>query len=346
MKLSDAVYSHNNNFNLIRFLAAYAVLISHSFVLVTGSGDNEPMVSTLNYSLGGIAVDVFFVTSGYLITGSLLRRAGFASYFKARALRIYPALWVVVLLTVFVLAPLLTTYNLQDYFSDQSTWRYLYRNATVIPFSGHQFLPGLFETNRYPSIVNGSLWTLAAELACYLAVAMLWFFSSRFFKAPKKAMTRLTVALSVALLTSYYLGKLGMLPPKNAFRLYFYFFAGASMYLLADHIQIDHHKALLLVIAIVASLLFPASFMFLYPPLMVYLTFYLAYVPDGALRKFNLIGDYSYGIYIYAFPVQQSLVLLMPDIGIAEMIMSASLITLAFAVLSWHLIEKKALSYK
>jgi peptidoglycan/LPS O-acetylase OafA/YrhL len=77
MKLSDVSFSHDNNFNLIRFLAAYAVLFSHSFVLVTGSGSDEPFVSTIPYSLAGIAVDIFFVTSGFLITGSLMRRGDF-----------------------------------------------------------------------------------------------------------------------------------------------------------------------------------------------------------------------------------------------------------------------------
>lgn len=346
MKLSDVAFSHDNNFNLIRFLAAYAVLLSHSFVMVTGSSANEPLMATLHYPLGGIAVDIFFVTSGFLITGSLLRRNSLAAYIKARALRIYPALCVVILLTVCVLGPLFTSEKLSDYFSDPDTWRYFYRNCTVIPFAGYQILPGLFETNPYPSIVNGSLWTLPAELTSYIAVALLWFACSNTFKTPKKSMAILAVLLSLALLTCLYLSKLGLLPPKNAFRLYFYFFAGASLFLLAEHVVLDHVKAAFVGLLLIASCFLPNLFQFFYAPLMVYLTLYCAYVPGGALRKFNLVGDYSYGIYIYAFPVQQSLVFLMPDIGIPEMIVSASAITLACAALSWHLIEKRALSYK
>lgn len=346
MKLSEVVYSHENNFNLIRFIAAYAVLLSHSFVVVTGSGSNEPLVTTLDYSLGGIAVDIFFVTSGFLITGSLLRRNNLTTYFKARALRIYPALWVVILLTVLLLGPVLTTTTLSDYFLDPGTWRYLYRNITVLPFTGYHVLAGLFETNPYPGIVNGSLWTLPAELASYIGVALLWLACSKLFKKPLKAMTILAVTLSIALLTCLYLSKVGMLPPKNAYRLYFYFFAGASFFLLADRIRLNHVTAFCTGSALLAISAFADGFHYAYPPLMIYLTLYLAYVPGGVLRKFNLIGDYSYGTYIYAFPVQQSLVYLIPDIGITEMVVYASACTLFFATLSWHLIEKRALTYK
>jgi peptidoglycan/LPS O-acetylase OafA/YrhL len=346
MKLSDVAYSHENNFNLIRFLAAYAVLFSHCFVLVTGSGSNEPLLATLNYSLGGIAVDIFFVTSGFLITGSLLRRNNFIAYFKARALRIYPALCVVILLTVLLLGPLLTTASLPDYFSDSGTWRYLYRNITILPFAGYHLLIGVFENNPYPAIINGSLWTLPAELASYIAVALLWLFCSKLFRNSRKAMAILAVALTLSLLTCFYLSKFGILPQRNAFRLYFYFFAGASFFLLAETIRLDHVKASLIGFILLAAFIFTDNFYYFYVPLMIYLTMYFAYVPGGVLRKFNLVGDYSYGIYIYAFPVQQSIVFLMPDISIFEMIVYASIITVTCAVLSWHLIEKKALSYK
>ena len=159
-------------------------------------------------------------------------------------------------------------------------------------------------------------------------------------------MALFTVALTLMLLTYFYLSKLGILPPKNVFRLYFYFFAGASLFLAAETITLDHVKASLIGFVLLAASIFTDKFYYFYVPLMIYLTMYFAYVPGGILRKFNLVGDYSYGIYIYAFPVQQSLIVLIPDISIFEMIIYASIITMSCAVLSWHLIEKKALSYK
>jgi peptidoglycan/LPS O-acetylase OafA/YrhL len=346
MKLSDAVYSHDNNFNLIRFLAAYAVLLSHSFVLVTGNDIDQPLMQRLGYTFGAISVDIFFVTSGFLITGSLLRRRGFISYFKARALRIYPALWLVVVLTVFVLAPLLTNMPLHDYFSNHKTWRYLYENCTVILFGVYHSLPGMFESNPYKNEVNGSLWTLTFEMTSYIAVALFWFLCSKLFKTNKKAMALFVTVLTLTLLTLFYLSKLGLQPSRDGFRLYFFFFCGAAMFLLAEHIKLKHSLALAAALLVGIGVIFPTYFHFIYAPLLGYITLYCAYVPAGALRKFNQAGDYSYGIYIYAFPAQQSLVFLKPDISILQMILSASVITLSCAMLSWHFIEKKALTYK
>jgi peptidoglycan/LPS O-acetylase OafA/YrhL len=345
MKLSDVVYSHENNFNLIRFLAAYAVLFSHSFAL-TASGVAQPFMDTINYPLGAIAVDVFFVTSGFLITGSLIRRPGLLNYFKSRALRIYPALWLVNILTVFLVAPLLTTVALPEYFSSGKTWRYLFENCTVVLRGVYHFLPGMFEDNPHKDAVNGSLWTLSFEMTSYIAVAIFWFVCTGIFKAGRKAMMISIIGLCLALLIGFYLEKLGLKHESDGYRLYFFFFSGAAMFLLADHIALKHSTALIAMLLVLVGVLFYGSFHFIYTPLLAYLTLYCAYVPAGFLRKFNQVGDYSYGIYIYAFLTQQSLVFLMPGISIAQMILYSSLITLPCAIFSWHLVEKKALLYK
>lgn len=345
MKLSEVAYSHNNNFNLIRFLAAYAVLLSHSFAL-TAAGVPQPFMSTIQYPLGAIAVDVFFITSGFLITGSLMRRRGLLSYFKARALRIYPALWIVIVLTVFLVAPLLTTVELSDYFSSTKTWRYLFENCTVVLRGVYHFLPGMFENNPHKGDVNGSLWTLSFEMTSYIALALFWFVCSKIFKADRKAMTITVIGLSLALLAGFYLEKLGLKHESDGYRLYFFFFSGAAMFMLADHIPLKHSLAILVAMLMLIGIIFSSSFHFIYTPLLAYLTLYCAYIPAGFLRQYNRIGDYSYGIYIYAFLIQQSLVFLMPNIGIMLMLIYSTLITLPCAMLSWHLIEKKALTYK
>jgi peptidoglycan/LPS O-acetylase OafA/YrhL len=95
----------DNNFKLIRVAAALAVLVTHSFVLATGDRDAEPLNDSLGLTLGDIAVDVFFVTSGFLVTASLLRRERTLDYLRARALRVYPALWAMLLVVVFALGP-------------------------------------------------------------------------------------------------------------------------------------------------------------------------------------------------------------------------------------------------
>ena len=125
--LSNYKDSRDNNFNLLRFVAAFLVLISHSFPLATGSGTSEPLKTALGIEFGHIAVDVFFITSGFLITGSLIRSKSAYKYIAARALRIYPALLIAVLFTVFILGPLITQVTLAEYFSKQ-TFIYFFKN--------------------------------------------------------------------------------------------------------------------------------------------------------------------------------------------------------------------------
>jgi len=107
MLLSEAAAAsgRDNNFNLVRLAAATAVVVSHSFALATGDPAAEPLWSTLGITLGGLAVVAFFMTSGYLVGGSLLSNGQPIRFAVARALRIYPGLWVALLLTVFVLGP-------------------------------------------------------------------------------------------------------------------------------------------------------------------------------------------------------------------------------------------------
>ena len=102
----------------------------------------------LGLSLAEMAVDVFFVTSGFLVAGSLVNRGEVIAFLWARALRIYPAIWVMLILTVFVLAPALTTLPPADYFASPKTHDYFVKCATLI--GGVRYsLPGVFETIRF-----------------------------------------------------------------------------------------------------------------------------------------------------------------------------------------------------
>src|SRR6185437_175290 len=159
MKLGDVAHGRNNNFNLLRFCAAFAVLISHSFALAIGSVSAEPMRHTLGLTWAYIAVDVFFLTSGFLVTASLLNRRSAVGFALARALRIFPALWVMLALTVLGVGLAVTSSSAHGYLTARETWRYLIKNAIL--FRGMvPDLPGVFSSNPYRSVVNASLWTL------------------------------------------------------------------------------------------------------------------------------------------------------------------------------------------
>jgi peptidoglycan/LPS O-acetylase OafA/YrhL len=173
MRLSALSHGRDNNFNLIRILAAFAVLITHGFALSIGTGNAEPLRKSLGVTLGTIAVDVFFITSGFLITSSLMNRKHIIYFCWARFLRIFPALWLMLIITVCGIGSMLTTVHLHEYIFNNITYRYVAYCSTL--FKGVVFnLPGLFHGNPYGNAVNGSLWTLPYEVKMYSYFVMMW----------------------------------------------------------------------------------------------------------------------------------------------------------------------------
>ncbi len=332
----------DNNFNLIRFLAAFAVLYSHSYSIVLGPAADEPFVHRIGHTLGSVAVDVFFITSGFLVTASLLRLDGFKAFFRARALRIFPALVPMAVLLACVLGAWFTTLPAGAYFAQAEVYKFLLRNTTIL-FGVKYNLPGVFD-NLPIHTVNGSLWTLPLEVRCYLSVALLWFVAGRFAGASR--FIAMVAALTLALLAGFWIAHRAGYAHEDFFRLFYMFFCGALLHALRDLIPMRHWIAALLAAALAFGVLVPASFFWIYPPVIGYLILYCAYMPGGWLRRFNRFGDYSYGIYIYAFPVQQALVASIPGITVPAMIALAGTITLVLAMLSWHLVEQRALRLK
>ncbi|WP_025897752.1 acyltransferase family protein [Sneathiella glossodoripedis] len=312
MLLCEFSNTRDNNFNLIRILAAWLVLFSHSYAIVFGGGEFEPL-RWLGVTWGGIAVDVFFVTSGFLITQSLTR-SSLLSFALKRALRIFPALIVAVCLMVVLLS--------DDLFSFE-TLKFFVKNTTL--FLGVSYtLPGAFIDTPLGPAVNGSLWTLPWEVRCYAAVILVTAFRP-------KLMTPV-VAIGLMLFAHQ----------SEAARICGFFFVGASIFHFRDKIVITHWLAAGFLVALLVSLSDPNIFRFVYPFALPYFVFYLAYVPEGSIRKFNKFGDYSYGMYIYAFPIQQALTHVTQDVYLH--IILATVMTFVPAFLSWHLIEKHAIN--
>ena len=157
--------AEKNSLDLLRLVAAIFVLYSHQHALL---GQAEPTFFGWN-TYGGVGVTIFFFLSGMLVWTSWARDPHWGRFFMRRSLRIFPALWVVVLGTAFVLGPVFSTLSVADYFADQETWRYL---STAMMLIRHT-LPGVFSDNPFPQAVNGSLWTLPVEFLCYVSVAVL-----------------------------------------------------------------------------------------------------------------------------------------------------------------------------
>src|SRR5208283_2043330 len=173
MRLSHYAVGRDNNFTLLRFSAAMTVLFAHSIAVLGLPAEREVFFNRLGFSLGEMGLDTLFVTSGFLVTASLIGRKDLIGYLWARALRVYPGLWMMLILTVFGLAPALTTLPLANYVRSPKTWEYFVKCATLL--GGIRYLlPGVFETVPLKNEFNGSLWTMPVEVRMYLYLAGTW----------------------------------------------------------------------------------------------------------------------------------------------------------------------------
>ena len=341
--LSHYVVGRDNNFNLIRILAATLVLISHSYALSLGDQAEGLLKRLIGMDLGNIAVDVFFVTSGFLVTGSLLKKKSIMVFCRARIMRIYPALLVCIAISVFIIGPWGSTLSIYEYFTHTETVTFLVKNAIL--FSGPAFhLPGVFNENPVSNVVNGSLWTLPWEVRLYLYLAIIGIFVFQIRERLKRDWMAVLLAVScitflVVHITNYFVNFTGNDGP----RVVAMFFMGSAYFVLRDHIQLSRRVCCAAVFLLFIASLHRTGFFLAYTVIIPYLVFGLAYLPSGLIRKFNGFGDYSYGMYIYGFPIQQSLLALFGPINIFELFVASFAMTFLLAFMSWHLIEKRFL---
>ncbi len=330
----------SNNFDALRLLGAGLVILGHAFPL-TGRQTGLPVL--LGYGAHHLGVIVFFCISGYLISASWTRRRKLKPYFTARCLRIFPALAGVVLLSAFLIGPLLSELSWRQYFASDGAVRYL-SNIWLLFNSA---LPGVFVQNPYPIAVNGSLWTLPVEFFCYLAVPVLCFRHTRL---------RVVVLLGVVGLTLLLAHSNPVTSPiiygtrlSDAAELWTFFAAGAILHALHERhpgfFRTDCAVlALLAQLALVAILPLSISWVgWVFVPYFV-LTAGLASTP--VIRRAARFGDLSYGIYLWAFPVQQTLVWALGPTRMAVNLLLVSLISAILAWFSWHLIETPSLRLK
>lgn len=331
----------DNNFLLLRFVAASLVIVTHSFGL-TGHGEIEPLYQLTHFSLGSLAVDIFFVTSGFLVCKSWYNRLNIIDYLFARFRRIYPALWMAVAFCAFVIGPIFTRFPIAQYLSDPDLYKFVAENATLLPKGVFTTLPGVFQDHSVAS-VNLPLWTLPFELKMYLVLAALSVIglSARFFFLP---MLVAVAFVGFALAYSGWIPKLAV--TTEWFRFLFFFFAGSLCYVHRERIYISHHlaAAVIILLAISFIMLSNEDVRRLCIALMTpYIVLFLAFSPSRPVRAFNRLGDYSYGIYIYGFPIQQCVLAITGSTSIAWNFAVSWVCCLVVAAASWHFLEQPAL---
>jgi peptidoglycan/LPS O-acetylase OafA/YrhL len=313
----------------LRLLAALAVVVGHGYVL-TGVG-SPPRIGGI--PIHTIGLYTFFAVSGYVITKSWNRSPDLPLFLRNRALRILPALSVMILLTVTVIGPLATRLPFAAYLSDQQTWQYL-SGLLLIP---QYQLPGVFTDHPSPT-VNGSLWTLGIEACCYLATGILGLALKRFAWVGMLALGALAVTFALQSPD----GPLGSLRAVGA--VCSYFAIGAMI----SHLRLDRHRLPLTPIAgsalawiglgsvapsaasIIAWVIIPA----------VILTI------ATRSRVSDSKADLSYGVYLWGYPIQQLVLQVNPELPVAFSIALTAMIAAAVAALSWRHIESPALRLK
>ncbi len=337
MILDEAARDRGDNYLPLRHLAALMVIYGHSYALarqVTGQSDIIAKLMPGFYA-GNLAVYLFFAISGYLVTLSLLRHPGLWRYVRNRVLRVYPAYFVCLLVCVFAIGLAFTNLPAAEYLGAEGTWRYLLRNLQPITLAWH--LPGVFENNPYPKVVNGTLWSLGLEVRWYFYLGLL---------AALTVVRRRWLFTVVALAVigyggwEWWNGK----PDANEYR------ALSQTYLIAALCAHWRHRisashATMASFAIAAIVLHgsrgfgPAAV-----AAAIYFTFWAAY----RLPAMRWPGghDYSYGLFLYGFPVQQSLLALFPALTPLQLLPLSAACAFALAVLSWRLVERPALRFK
>jgi peptidoglycan/LPS O-acetylase OafA/YrhL len=339
---------YKNNFSFLRFFFACLVIYYHTFIL--GGFGKEPIAEFIGgqETMGNIAVIGFFVISGYLVTKSLMSSPSLFNYLWKRFLRIYPGFWMCLLVTALFFAPIayfLENSSLQGFqiFGESGPFQYIVRNFSTLI---HQYeINNLLNTVPYKHTFDGSLWTLFLEVKAYLLLFLLAVLG-----ITRKRTYMLTIFL---ILWSLIVFNIPIMNVSNKFVrllvdesfLFFltYFFAGVVYFYYEKEITYRPYFLILFCIGLVVAIetgLLHETLPFIAP----YMIFYVAF--KLRLQKFDWLGDYSYGLYIYAFPIQQLTSLLGQNKNIAVYFILCFLVSFVFAIGSWHFIEKPSLSLK
>lgn len=333
----DDLHGRDNNFNLIRFLAATLVIWGHAFGLLDRTA-LEPVFHAFGIGSGDVAVDVFFVLSGFLVSKSWDRKTP-SQFVWARLTRIYPGLWASIIVSVLIVSVLFASEPALRFLTSPGTAAYLLHNATMLPTLGARLtLPHAF---HYPGDqFNVPLWTLPYELQMYGLLAVVGLTVG--LRAPFVGILAVVGAAGVALDES--LGYHLMTVDRGRFL--YLFFIGALAYTLRRHIVLRAWIAAACMLLVAATVALRASYPARQAALLLalpYLVLWCGLVPGGFLRLWNRLGDYSYGMYIYGCPIQIALISTGATTATGSNFLLSMLITLPVAVASWHFVERRAL---
>jgi len=340
--IADAVRLRGNRtsgFDYIRITLAASIILWHAIPLSYGPAlELAYWRSPFGWAYHFV-LPMFFALSGFLVAGSLNRCPTLVSFFGLRVLRIVPALSVEITLSALLLGPALTSYTAAAYFTDPRFHSYFLNIVGEI----HYVLPGLFDRNPLPSVVNAQLWTIPYELQCYLAIGGL---------AVTAALRRRIILLVVVVASqalwvwqAIKMGEDGSAGGASGPILVVAFLAGILFHLYRDRIRLSRTTFLVMLAGSIALSALPHGAYYLPLPA-TYMTIYLGLLNPRPIRLVSS-GDYSYGLYLYGYPLQQAVAAVGPETHHWWINAGVSLpAALLIATLSWRLVEKPTLGLR
>jgi peptidoglycan/LPS O-acetylase OafA/YrhL len=340
--------SRQNNIEFLRLGLALMVVFAHSFAVTQTSAEPFALLTRGQATGGTIAVDAFFILSGFLITASYERSSSIFSFLKKRIVRIYPAFLVVTLVAALCVVPL----GGGQLEGRGAVGKAALVIASIVRLKDVQSL-GTFVNNPYPHVVNASLWTVSYEFLCYLGVAILGL--TTWLRRRRAIAGLFGASLVVSLLFAYFRWQSPHTPETALFgypqawaRFIPMYLAGVVFYLYRDRIRLHRWGGILSVFAMAAACAIPLGYTLLFPLFGSYLLMYIAYWERVPLYRIMRFGDLSYGTYLYAFPIQQLMMQhFVQYFGVGNsplrLFAIATPPVLAAAAMSWHLVEHPSL---
>src|ERR1700674_870387 len=339
---NDRLDEAGDGLGVMRIAAAVMVIFAHSFPLARGGEDPTWQRGDVIISFGSAAVSIFFVISGYLVLSSWMRDPNPLRFAARRVARIWPGLLVMLFVTTWILGSAVTTLPLARYLSDASTIRYFAGSALLLPVWD---LPGVFGTNSGPG-VNGSIWTLPIEVTAYAGLALL----GPLLVVRGQRRLILAAVSAAGIVASVVVMRYALPHPMVVglayliSRSFLVFFIGGGLLYFGRHrvpmrLPLFGLATVGLLVALLAGVML-AVFVFI-----SYGVIYLSTRRAVALRRFTALGDPSYGIYIYAYPIQQLLAHLRLAPNEWGLFVEATVASIIVGYLSWHLVEQRALEF-
>lgn len=341
VNLEKIAMRQNNNLDLIRLLFATFVIYGHSFALNPSPQMGSDIIFNLTgWYAGNIAIKGFFLISGFLVTSSISYHRSAVTYVISRVCRIWPALLMTILVTALVLGPLVTKLSLGEYLLDDGVWNYIWKTATFQNWGGQALgdfdLPGVFNNNAYPNNVNAPLWSINAEVFAYFIV-LFAFLTGSIKRYPAIIILGLIVVDSLLpeKFLFYWLPQTS--PDFSA--LPFCFAFGSVMSIFKKHITFNVYS----ILAILMLKYFLGGS--LITPLLNYtMLFFLIFLCASSqfARKLALPYDISYGVFLYGWPIQQTIAYLFPDWAHMQSLSVSLVLSFIAGYFSCILVERPA----